>query len=139
MRHEKRPLMDRLLEKLIYVDATGCIEYGGAIDSTGYGRIGLGGRDEGLGHTHRLMYEWSRGEIPEGLHIDHLCRNRACCNPAHLEAVTQGENNRRAKRDNPITHCRRGHEFTSENTRVTPQQRHCRACEQIRNERKKAA
>lgn len=139
MRHEKRPVMDRLLPKLSYIEATGCIEYTGAIDTTGYGRIGLGGRGEGVGHTHRLMYEWAKGPIPAGLHIDHLCRNRACCNPSHLEAVTQAENNLRAKRDNPITHCRRGHEFTPENTRQTPTQRICRACEQVRNERKKAA
>lgn len=59
----------------------------------GYSWLGLDGRCE---YGHRLVYEWLVGPIPEGLHIDHLCRNRACVNPAHLEAVSQRENNVRS-------------------------------------------
>jgi hypothetical protein len=64
---------------------------------------------------------------------------RRCCNPRHLEAVTQAENNRRAARDNPITHCKNGHEFTPENTVWTKpdapyrQQRGCVICRRAKN------
>ena len=59
---------------------------------TGYGQYYGGGRST---HAHRWMYEKMVGPIPAGLHIDHLCRVRECCNPAHMEPVTNGENQRR--------------------------------------------
>jgi hypothetical protein len=80
------------------------------------------------------MYERYVGPIPEGLNIDHLCRVKACCNPAHLEPVTQHENIMRS----PIalaainarkTHCKYGHEFTEANTiRTKNAKRQCREC-----------
>lgn len=86
------PLIDRLFAR-IEVDASGCWIYTGCIAPVGYGQIGSGGV---VLYTHRVSYELHEGPIPNGLHIDHLCRNRACCNPEHLEPVTQAENNRRA-------------------------------------------
>lgn len=100
----------------------------------GYRSVRTDGRDI---KAHRLMYEFLVGPIPDGLTLDHLCRNTACCNPDHLEPVTQRVNNLRSRNVSGInaakTHCKRGHEFTDENTKWSFNEwgnprRHCRAC-----------
>jgi hypothetical protein len=74
----------------------GCWIWCGQIHTGGkYGRTSLNGRKV---YAHRLMYEIYHGPIPDNLHIDHLCRNTLCVNPDHLEAVTQRENNIRARK-----------------------------------------
>ena len=111
-----------------------CWEWQGSTRSDGYGRINNCGRRDGV---HRVAYQYEVGPIPEGLVIDHLCRNRACCNPAHLEPVTPGENARRGVLGQHMkekaarqTHCRHGHEYTPENTYRNPSsgRRQCRTC-----------
>lgn len=110
---------------------SGCWNWTGTIADTGYGRVRKA-------YAHRVAYEFWIGPIPDGLQIDHLCRNRRCFNPEHLEAVTQRENILRGEspmaRHARRTHCVHGHEFTAENTYSPPSgatHRHCRTC--IRN------
>lgn len=85
--------------------------------------------------VHRLTYETFRQEIPEGLVIDHLCRNRKCLNPDHLEAVTLVENVMRGESQHAKnarkTHCKHGHEFTTENIYSWRGKRMCRECRTI--------
>jgi len=103
----------------------------------GYGRFYLSPTQRSA-RAHRIAHELLIGPIPDGLVIDHLCRNRACVNPAHMELVTVGENNLRGVGDPAInaakTHCKYGHPFNAANTihRRTRNERECRACAQRR-------
>lgn len=131
-----KPLWDRFWPK---VDAAGpCWEWTACKNHLGYGQIGLGRRDQGLGMAHRVAYELLVGPIPEGLELDHLCRNPSCVNPDHLEPVTHAENMRRAPYDAPAskrakTHCLQGHPYSGENLYVNPKgSRECRACRKNR-------
>lgn len=90
--------------------------------------------------AHRWSYEYHKGPIPEGLQIDHLCRNRSCVNPDHLEAVTKKENTLRSQAPTALnarkTHCQNGHPFDAENTIINKHGwRYCRICTR---ERKRA-
>lgn len=85
----ENPTAREILESRRFISETGCWEWTGAAASTGYGRIG------GSDYVHRVSHETYKGPIPEGHQVDHLCRNRICFNPQHLEAVTQEENLRR--------------------------------------------
>lgn len=142
--YNKAKASDKLNSKLSYsadlFNETPCWLWSGFKDENGYGRVWFG--TKGI-RTHRLSYELNIGPIPEGLVIDHLCRNRACCNPAHLEPVTNEENVRRgvvgkATRERQLakTHCPQGHEYSEENTYrqpSAPKIRYCRTCRKQRD------
>lgn len=122
-----RPLAEQILDRCVET-LDGCWEFTGSIASTGYGVVNRKGK---IHANHRVTYAYFRADIPEGLHVDHLCRNRVCCNPWHLEPVTCKVNIRRSV---PRS-CKRGHEMTEESTYRrpdNPDRRQCRACIKLR-------
>lgn len=107
--------------------------------SRGYGRIRISGRNV---LAHRWSYEAMIGPIPDGLQIDHLCRNRLCVNPYHLEPVTAKVNIQRREEARVAagipTHCARGHEFTPSNTIVKSGNNGKRACRRCQRDWQRA-
>lgn len=105
------------------------------LNDGGYGVISVNRKPQ---RAHRVAWQWYRGTIPQGLELDHLCRNRACVNPAHMELVTRQENLRRgigigglvSRQQKAATHCKRGHRFDVANSYYSPSGggRRCLTC-----------
>ncbi len=137
----KKAAIERFLLK-IDVQATECWDWSGTLYPGGYGMMWAGGK---LVRAHRFAYEYFTGcLIPEHLEIDHLCRNRRCVNPSHLEAVTHQENCRRGEAglkfgllQRAKTHCPQGHPYDDANIRTRKNgKRECKICYRGNNKRR---
>jgi hypothetical protein len=125
-----------------FADLGPCWEWTAA-KTSGYGVVQHDGR---IQRAHRVVYAALVGPVPHELELDHLCRNRACVNPAHAEPVTGAVNNARSESASAKharqTHCLRGHEFTPGNTytrkRAHKTERFCRACMRDRDRQRYA-
>lgn len=113
---DRRTLLTKVRARLALVEG-GCWEWTGAVNHGGYGvfSVTVALRKRVQYRVHRLVYDLMVGPIPDAMEIDHLCLNRRCANPAHLEAVTSAENLRRAAERQTI--CKQGHPRTPENLR----------------------
>lgn len=136
---EPKPIAERFWGKVDKSENAPCWTWKGAFQCHGYGTFSRKNKS-GLWRqvlAHRFAYEDVKGPIPEGLSLDHLCRNPACVNPDHLDPVTHMENCRRgvcadsarhptAIKNRAKTHCPRGHAYDDQNTYVNS--RGCRCC-----------
>lgn len=115
----------------------------GAVGRAGYGKFSPFGRVGGNHYAHRLSYQWLVGPIPAGLVIDHLCRQHACVNPQHLEAVTPRENVMRGENVKVILsrsgYCLRGHEANDDNVYRVKESGRIAYCRPCRRERRREA
>lgn len=132
--------LQRILSRLQPIPECGCWIWEGGLDPDGYA---IGWADGKSVRVHRYVYKQLKGPIPQGLMPDHLCRVRCCCNPDHLELVTNRVNLHRGVGVNPInsakTHCPAGHEYTPDNTYVTSDgKRMCKTCHRETTRRNKS-
>lgn len=125
--------------KKISAQYSGCWEWTASCNQKGYGNFYY---CRCVGKAHRFAWEQAHGPVPDGMVLDHICKNRKCVNPKHLRTVTNRDNvlhnsesviARNAKK----THCKHGHEFTTENTIVRSSGgRDCLICKRERDKKR---
>lgn len=129
---KRRPAVQRFAD-LVALTESGCLQWIGSVNAHGYGNFHAGGGRHSV-VAHRWSYEHHREPIPDGLVLDHLCRNTSCVHPDHLEPVAQGENLLRGvgvgKANARKTHCPAGHPYSGDNLYIAPSRpnRMCRTC-----------
>ena len=117
----------RFMSKVFARSDQACWLWQGTRDRRGYGYFWLNGRKAG---AHRVAWTLWRGDIPEGLVVDHLCAHPPCTNPAHLQLLTAAENARQRQPPRRRTHCQRGHRLVAANVLVDSRgRRRCRECQ----------
>jgi hypothetical protein len=109
------------------VTENGCWQWTGKLMKIGYAEISWNGRRF---YAHQVSYLLHKGDIPEGLEIDHLCENKGCVNPDHLEAVPHWVNSVRGNFKKRHSHCKNGHPLSGDNVGIqnTTRTRYCRIC-----------
>lgn len=144
------PVIVRLARFTASGSAEECWPWLGAVNWKGYGHSFRDGKQM---QAHRVMYEETIGPIREGMTLDHvchtkdrscpggnICRHRSCVNPFHMDQVSAAVNTSRGLRA-AQTHCKRGHEFTAENTGIGHQaggtHRFCRECRRTERQRQR--
>lgn len=130
-------LKERLMFFMVVDHVTGCWNWTANKNQKGYGRVAIDGR---LHSAHRVSFEIFNGPLIDGLEVDHVCENRGCINPAHLQQITHASNVRKGNRWNieRPTHCPRGHPFTAPNLGHDHRGwRYCKACASRRHKRRK--
>lgn len=136
---EDESIAQRFWSKVLRPSLFECWLWHAASSTNGYGRFRVHAR---MVRAHRLAYELEVGPIPDGLELDHLCRNHACVNPAHLEPVTHLVNMQRGRGGEYLrmkTHCPQGHPYAGSNLRLNKKgARCCRACDVERCRRNRA-
>lgn len=144
----KKGISGRFWERVSPEPMSGCWIWDGSATAAGYGTLHANGRPRS---AHRVAYEMYRGRIPDGLELDHKCRNTFCVNPDHLDAVPHAVNVRRGhagratgRLQRAKTHCPGGHEYNARNTHIRANgERECSECTRIRareyQRRKRAA
>lgn len=126
-----------------------CWEWVGTVSRLGYGQFSTTTPDSPNGKTFAHIFAWNLlvGPVPDGLELDHLCRNTVCVNPDHLEPVTHQENVRRGRaglhmrtKAAAATHCSKGHPWDETNTYVHAKtgKRSCKACRKAAGDRREA-
>lgn len=136
MRAKKGEAAGSRILRFITEDRVGCWIWQATTNEFGYGRLTIEGRTL---YAHRVSYEAFVGPIPDGLHLDHLCRVTSCVNPAHLEPVTCQINTLRgegfAAKNAQKDECPSGHPYNAENTYHCKGRRYCRTCQRAHNQK----